>query len=93
VQLTDISPPTDVYIERIDDDHANAKNAWLQMGKPQFPTPRQVEVLNVASQLVRETQTWKYENASAWLDVTLPPHSVAAVTLELSTSHHEGAMA
>jgi xylan 1,4-beta-xylosidase len=91
VQLADVSPPTDVYIERIDDEHANAKNAWLQMGKPQFPTPRQVDVLNVASQLARETQTWKYENASIWLDVTVPPHSVAAVTLELAASDHKRA--
>ena len=94
MQLSDILPPTDVYIERIDDDHANAKNAWLQMGKPQFPTRRQVETLNLASQLVRETQNWKYENASVWLDVTMAPHSVAAVTLEFAAaSHHEGARA
>ena len=31
-------PPRDVYVERIDEEHANAKRLWLEMGKPESPT-------------------------------------------------------
>ena len=39
VQLTGLQPPQSVYVERIDEDHANPKRLWIEMGKPALPTP------------------------------------------------------
>jgi len=42
VKLTGLTSPRNVYIERIDDDHANAKRLWIEMmGKPALPTERE----------------------------------------------------
>ena len=75
-------PPRNGYIERIDDDHANARRPWIEMGKPSLPTQREVEQLHVASQIVRESVAWKFEAGALHLELTMPPQAVAAITVE-----------
>jgi xylan 1,4-beta-xylosidase len=84
------TPPRNVYVERIDDDHANAVRLWGEMGKPEFPTAREVEQLRAASQMLREPQPWKYEDGTVHLELTLPSHAVAAVTLEIGPERSRG---
>ena len=84
ISLEDISPPRTVYIERIDDEHANAKQLWIEMGKPPLPTEREVEQLHVASQIVRGSLPWKCDAGTLHLEFTMPPHAIAAITVELS---------
>ncbi len=86
VQLTDLLSPRNVYVERIDDNHANAKRLWIEMGKPALPTPRQVEQLKAASQIIREPLPWRYDAQTLQLEIVMPPHAIAAVTVELATS-------
>jgi xylan 1,4-beta-xylosidase len=38
VSLTNSSAPRIAYVERIDEDHANANRAWQQMGAPEYPS-------------------------------------------------------
>jgi|SRR5579863_8466934 len=90
VQLTAVSRPRQVYVERIDEGHANAKGRWLEMGRPEFPTVDQVERLCRASQLVREPLPWSYEEGSVYVDVSLPPHAVAAISVELAREPARG---
>lgn len=84
--LTGLAAPRNVYIERIDDNHANAKQLWIEMGKPALPTQRQVEQLHVASQIAREPLQWKYEASSLRMDISMPAHSIAAITVELGSN-------
>jgi xylan 1,4-beta-xylosidase len=90
VRLTGGAAPSVVIVERIDDDHANAKRCWLDMGKPEFPRSQQVEQLREASQMVREAQPWKYEEGTIILDLALPPHAVAAVTVQFASALASG---
>jgi xylan 1,4-beta-xylosidase len=83
IHLTGLARPGNVWIERIDAHHANSSRRWIEMGKPAFPTPRQVEQLHAASELVREPLKWKYKGEALDFKVSLPAHSVAAVTVEL----------
>jgi xylan 1,4-beta-xylosidase len=84
IQLTKLPrSPRNVHIERIDDQHANAKRLWIEMGKPALPTRREVEQLHVASQIVREPLSWQYEAGTLQLKMTMPPQAIAAITLEL----------
>ena len=39
------------YIQRIDEDHANPRRAWLEMGSPEYLSPLEVEQLQASSQL------------------------------------------
>ncbi|HEY8669213.1 MAG TPA: hypothetical protein VIL63_00095, partial [Terriglobales bacterium] len=84
VKLTGLLSPRNVYIERIDDDHANAKRLWIEMGKPAIPTEREVEQLHVASQIVREPVPWKHEAKTLHLKFEMPPQGIAAITVELT---------
>ena len=90
IQLTGLLSPRNVYIERVDDDHANAKRLWIEMGKPALPTEREVEQLHVASQIVREPLQWKFEGGTLHLEVAMPPHAIAAITVELAPQRSSG---
>ncbi len=83
VELTDAPPPRSVTLERIDDDHANAKAAWLRMGAPEYLSAAEVERLEEASRLTGEPHGWDHQERTLRLAVDLPPHAVAALTLEL----------
>ncbi len=84
LELTDVPPPRSVTVERIDDGHANARAVWRTLGQPEYLNAEQVEHLHQASRLVREPHPCAYEGRTARLDVELPPHAVAAVTMAFS---------
>ena len=82
IALAGIDPSGQVWIERIDQDHANAKRLWLEMGEPKFPSVREVAELHAASQIIRERQPWTRRQESVHLEVVMPPQSVAAITVQ-----------
>ncbi len=43
-------PATSGTLTRIDRDHANPRQRWFEMGKPKYPTVRQLDELNEASE-------------------------------------------
>ena len=81
IELTDAPPPRAVTLERIDDDHANAKAAWLAMDRPEYLDDAQLEKLQDASRLVAGPLPCAYEGQTIRLDVELPPLVLAAVTM------------
>jgi xylan 1,4-beta-xylosidase len=81
VRLTTASRPEGATVERIDEEHANPKRLWREMGKPAYLSLKEVEQLQADSRIVREQQSWKYEQGAIYLDIDLPPQSVAAVTV------------
>jgi xylan 1,4-beta-xylosidase len=85
IALSGLAAPKNVYVERIDDSHANAKRLWIEMGKPALPTERQVEQLHVASQITREPLQWKYEAGSLRMTISMPPQAIASITVELAS--------
>lgn len=81
-KLTNAPKPGSIHVERIDSAHANAKTTWLEMGAPEYLSAAEVEHLQEASRMVQEPHQWKYEEQELNLDINLPPHSVAAITIE-----------
>jgi xylan 1,4-beta-xylosidase len=71
-------------IERIDDDHANAKRRWLEMGAPEYPNPDEMEELHAASMLRAEPCRVARDDTGIHVTIDLPRNGVAAVTLELA---------
>ena len=90
VQLTDAHRPRAVYLERIDEEHANPKKLWQDMGEPKYLSAKEVEQLQAASRTVREPQSWKYEERVIHLDIELPPQAVAAITMEFTPAQTDG---
>jgi len=92
VRLTDAPAPLVGYVQRIDEDHANPLRRWREMGEPAYLSHPQVEQLEAASRLVKEPLGLAYAAGTIRFDVDLPPHAIAAVTLELAPEpSHTGA--
>ena len=72
------------YIERIDDTHANATQAWIDMGRPKTLLPDQVRTLEAASALFKEPMDIGIGDHSVSVDVSIPPQGVTFITLEIA---------
>ena len=70
-------PIREALLERIDEGHANATEAWRGMGAPQYPNAAQLNALNVASEL----NTEPLPVSGNEVRFRLPPHGVALLTL------------
>ena len=81
--------PQQAYIQRIDEDHVNPRRVWLDMGSPEYLQALDVERLQASSLLVRETQPWSQTEGNIELRFELPPHGLAAITLEFESQAPE----
>lgn len=86
IRLDNAREPLAATVRRIDHEHANPKRLWLEMGQPEYLTPKEVERLEEASELVNEKQALNFKDGSITLRTTLPAHGVAAITVEFKPS-------
>jgi xylan 1,4-beta-xylosidase len=86
IKLENVARPVSVHIERIDEDNANPRRAWQEMGRPEYLKPRQIEKLEAASKMPRQKQPFTFSAGVISFDVNMPPHSVAAITINLAAS-------
>jgi xylan 1,4-beta-xylosidase len=91
VHVTNAPAPITAWVERIDDDHANAYRAWTEMGQPTYLAAAQVEHLDGMSRLMKEPIGWTYDAQTARFDLDLPPHAVAAITVAFVPDRAGGA--
>ena len=84
ITLDNVPEPGETFIQRIDDAHANPKLLWKEMGEPEYLTQKDIEQLEEASRVVKERQRFKYEDGKLLLKTDLPPHAIAAITINFS---------
>jgi xylan 1,4-beta-xylosidase len=84
IKLGNAQPPTQATIRRIDSDHANAKRRWQEMGSPEYLNAATVGELNAVSRCEAESHPFEFRDGALGFDVTLPPLSAAAVTLQFT---------
>ncbi|HEX5883481.1 MAG TPA: hypothetical protein VFY67_02945, partial [Pyrinomonadaceae bacterium] len=82
VRLDNAREPLAAKIQRIDEEHANPKRLWLEMGQPEYLSSKHVECLEEASRLVDQKQSISFHEGSVLLKTSLPAHAVAAITIE-----------
>ena len=82
IRLENAPEPVSARIQRIDDEHANAKRVWVEMGRPEFLNSKDIERLEKASEVGSEKQPLRYDDGSVFLRVSLPPHAVAAIAID-----------
>ena len=70
-------------IERIDEENANARGRWEEMGKPDSLQPAGVEALELASQMTKRPHSIQISEIMVSLELWIPPHGVALITLEI----------
>lgn len=86
LQLKDVGPPLTAYLERVDKDHANPRALWRAMKEPEYLSPMEVEQLQAASCLSKQRHPLLYEKRAVHLEIALPPHSIAALTIEFASA-------
>ena len=74
--------PVKATIERIDEDHCNARHQWKEMGSPEFPDQSQLALLEKASQLVVEPLEGQAHEHGIDFTFNLMPHAIAAIHLQ-----------
>src|SRR5829696_5676359 len=89
VRLDNAPEPVGARIQRIDEDHANPKRAWQEMGQPEYLSRKDVERLEEASQVVSEKQLVSFRDGSLFLRASLPTHAIAAITVEFKPGTSE----
>lgn len=78
--LAGMAEPASLVVERIDEDHANARRRWEAMGAPEYLDAEQVEALHTASALVPEPYLWSRTDEGVTVELDLPAHAVASLT-------------
>jgi xylan 1,4-beta-xylosidase len=84
VHLAHVPEPSGTWLERIDEDHANAKRRWQALGEPEYLDRPAVEQLQATSEMVRETCPWTWRDGRLALEIELPTHAVAGLTVEFA---------
>jgi xylan 1,4-beta-xylosidase len=84
IRLNNAPEPVAAHTQRIDAEHANPKGLWEEMGQPEYLRPKDVGRLHDASLLKKQKQSIRYRDGSVFLRTNLPPHAVAAITIEFA---------
>ena len=84
LRLTNAPEPRAAYLECVDEEHANARRVWQEMGEPKYLSRVEVEQLQAASRIIKEPLPCEYQERTIGLNVDVPPHGVAAITIELA---------
>ncbi len=71
-------------------ERADNSDLGREMGAPDYLSALQAEQLQSASRMAREPHGWKYEAQTVQLEIELPPHALAAVTVEFASERHGG---
>lgn len=83
ISLQGTFPTKAVSIRRVDAEHANPKQKWVDMGSPEYPTPEQLATIEKASCIVSESLDVQIHADGCALRFNIPAHGVAAITVPL----------
>jgi len=84
MRLLNATEPRAAWIERVDEDHANPRQVWREMGAPDYLSNEEITRLSAASEVVRKQQRFRYKHSSISFEINLPPHSVTSIEFELA---------
>jgi xylan 1,4-beta-xylosidase len=84
VRLAHAPAPSGAWVERIDEDHANAKRRWQALRAPDYLDSATLEHLHEASRVTREACPGISRDGRIDFELELPPHAVAALTVEFA---------
>jgi xylan 1,4-beta-xylosidase len=74
----------DASVRRVDDTHCNSRQAWVDMGSPDYLDARQATALDEASRLADEAVAVHGLDDGFDVRLDLPAHGIAVVRVELA---------
>ena len=81
--LHGMMPTQPVSIARVDAQHANPKQRWIDLGSPEYPNHQELAEIEQASHLVPDGLNFENTPDGCALRFVIPAHGVAAITLNL----------
>ncbi len=81
LDIAGLDGPRRARIETVDAHHGSPLETWETMGRPAFPTRRQIQLLRDAAALPDATVRDLPAGNPATLTLTLPPHALALVRI------------
>jgi xylan 1,4-beta-xylosidase len=75
------TPNAPILIARIDQDNANPKKKWLELGSPEYPTPSELAEMEQASRIATREQDYEITGEGITVGFLLPPHGVVFLTI------------
>jgi xylan 1,4-beta-xylosidase len=86
IEIANAPTPAGARLERIDEDHANAKKAWERIAAAGYGSEHElVTQARVASELMPEAVAYAFEGETVRAEFEIPPHAVAALTVDFGT--------
>ncbi|HET9817550.1 MAG TPA: hypothetical protein VFP92_00105 [Rhodanobacteraceae bacterium] len=82
--LTGSRKAESAVVQRVDSDHCNSRQAWTDMGSPDYLDAGQVAELDATSRLQPEAVVAQNPGDGFDINVALPPHAIAVVRVELA---------
>jgi hypothetical protein len=67
IRLDNAPEPIEARIQRVDEDHANPKRLWRELGQTESLSDKDIERLEKASQVITERQSLRYDDGSILL--------------------------
>ncbi len=82
IKISGLESVSNVWVRRVDETHANAKNAWIAMGEPEYLKPAQVEKLHEDSELMLESLEPVVENGQCSVTLTVPVNGLCGIEID-----------
>jgi len=83
IEINGIGQVKKVLIERIDDNHDNARKIWEDMGSPEYLKNDEVKLLKEKSKVIQEKQKFTNNNENLHIEVSIPKYGVALIEILL----------
>jgi xylan 1,4-beta-xylosidase len=86
VEIAHANACTTAKLQEIGNGHADAKTAWIGLGRPTYPTRRELDVIEAASRLHSVSHACHYQAETRTLsaEMNMPAHGVAALSIEFA---------
>lgn len=81
IQIAGVSEATKATISRIDSEHVNPKQKWIDLGSPEYPNQNELHQINQSSLLVSEPLKLSFQNGNVSLHIKIPEHGIALIRL------------
>jgi len=79
IKLAGIAEYTTAKISRIDAEHVNPKQKWINLGSPMYPNKVQLAQIEEASRIVIEPLTILIKDGVGTIQFTIPEHGVVEI--------------
>lgn len=82
IRLDGASANSAASITRIDNEHVNPKQKWMDLGSPAYPDRQQLEQIEKASQLITKPIKLQIEDGVGLLKFSIPEHGIVEIKIK-----------